>query len=283
MWQIRCSITPQDRRLQMSRDIKCSAGFCKTLDLQHSSAPGRSTAYARYYSVLGRGFLTNLATGCIPVEQTLTNNFGSYVQCSQAPMISKACKLTLTHAHSAQCSCRIQHANFTLSFVVVNTNAGSYIVLHGEVNIGLIRVTAGYLLQLVETEMSKPHRIKDSTQQGLVNVMWSFATLRYYPTKYFSAVEPHLEMVLPRFNDQELSNCLWAFGRLAHHPGQLVGAFCEALDHQVSFCNKCNVMSQRLSVRQSTTLSWLNWLVRLVRPTTPVSVTCMSYQGCLVI
>ena len=96
------------------------------------------------------------------------------------------------------------------------------------------------MLQVVETEMSQPHRIKESTHQGLVNVMWSFATLRYYPTKYFSAVVPHLEMLLPEFNDQELSNCLWAFARLAHHPGKLVGVFCESLDHQVCFCIECN-------------------------------------------
>lgn len=95
----------------------------------------------------------------------------------------------------------------------------------------------GDLLQLVEEEMSKPHRIEGSTQQGLVNVMWAFATLRYYPTIYFCAVVPHLEMLLPRFNDQELSNCLWAFGRLAHHPGKLMGVFCECLDRQVQFCS----------------------------------------------
>lgn len=127
--------------------------------------------------------------------------------------------------------------------------------------------------------MSKPHRIKDSTQQGLVNVMWSFATLRYYPTKYFSAVVPHLEMLLPGFNDQELSNCLWAFGRLAHHPGKLVGVFCESLDHQVSFCNSCSVMSQRLAARKSSKLGWLN---RLVKPTASESETCRTRQGCSV-
>ena len=83
--------------------------------------------------------------------------------------------------------------------------------------------------------MSKPQRLKDSTQQGLVNIMWSFATLRYYPAKYFHAVLPHLARLLPGLRDQELANCLWAFGRLAHHPGRLMPALCEAVDHQVPF------------------------------------------------
>lgn len=88
-------------------------------------------------------------------------------------------------------------------------------------------------------EMSKPQRLKDSTQQGLVNVMWAFATLRYYPAMYFDAVVPHLRMLLPKFNDQELANCLWSFGRLAHHPGKLIGAFCEALDKEVTLAMTC--------------------------------------------
>ena len=172
------------------------------------------------------------------------HSFSNYLQCGTS---SNGCQVTQIHMHAhAQCACRIQHPIVTLLHNLrLQTPMQARIFF--EAGIRLIRDTAGYLLQLVETEMSKPHRIRDSTQQGLVNVMWSFATLRYYPTKYFSAVVPHLEVLLPGFNDQELSNCLWAFGRLAHHPGKLVGVFCESLDRQVSFCNTCNAMSQRLA------------------------------------
>lgn len=96
-----------------------------------------------------------------------------------------------------------------------------------------LSIYSAEVLQLVETEMSKPHRLKASTQQGLVNVMWAFATLRFYPAKYFSAVSPYLAKSLPAFRDQELASCLWSFGRMAHHPGKLMTTLCEAVDCQV--------------------------------------------------
>ena len=92
-------------------------------------------------------------------------------------------------------------------------------------------------IQAVEDEMSKPGRLEASTQQGIVNIMWSFARLAFYPPKFMEAVCNSLEHRLPDFNDQELSNCLWAFGRLAHHPGKLIKTLCECLDKEVrSFC-----------------------------------------------
>lgn len=111
------------------------------------------------------------------------------------------------------------------------------LLLLAQLGIGSSKNVVGHLLQLVETEMSKPHRLKASTQQGLVNVMWAFATLRFYPAKYFSAVSPYLAKSLPAFRDQELASCLWSFGRMAHHPGKLMTTLCEAVDCQVSICD----------------------------------------------
>lgn len=85
--------------------------------------------------------------------------------------------------------------------------------------------------------MSKPERLRDSTTQGIANVMWSFATLRFYPARFMTAACVALEHRLQHCNDQELSNCLWAVARLAHHPGpNLMIRFCEALDTLVLLC-----------------------------------------------
>ncbi|KAA6419711.1 MAG: hypothetical protein FRX49_10435 [Trebouxia sp. A1-2] len=87
------------------------------------------------------------------------------------------------------------------------------------------------VLEAIEQEMSKPERLRDSTTQGIANVMWSFATLRFYPARFMTAACVALEHRLQHCNDQELSNCLWAVARLAHHPGpNLMIRFCEALD-----------------------------------------------------
>ncbi|KAL0053862.1 hypothetical protein WJX82_000155 [Trebouxia sp. C0006] len=87
------------------------------------------------------------------------------------------------------------------------------------------------VLEAVEQEMSKPERLRDSTTQGIANIMWSFATLRFYPPRFMTAACVALEHRLQECNDQELSNCLWAVARLAHHPGPgLMIRFCQALD-----------------------------------------------------
>ena len=91
--------------------------------------------------------------------------------------------------------------------------------------------------QAVEQEMSKPERLRDSTTQGIANIMWSFATLRFYPPRFMTAACVALEHRLQECNDQELSNCLWAVARLAHHPGpNLMTRFCQALDALVLLC-----------------------------------------------
>ncbi len=88
--------------------------------------------------------------------------------------------------------------------------------------------------------MSKPERLRDSTTQGIANIMWSFATLRFYPAKFMTAACVALEHRLQDCNDQELSNCLWAVARLAHHPGpSLMTRFCQALDALVPFVFCC--------------------------------------------
>lgn len=90
-------------------------------------------------------------------------------------------------------------------------------------------------LQAVESEMSKPERLRESTKQGIANIMWAFATLSFYPAHFMAAVCVALEDRLPMCTDQELSNCLWACARLAHHPGQkLMDIFCHSLDALVS-------------------------------------------------
>ena len=90
---------------------------------------------------------------------------------------------------------------------------------------------ASIVWQAVEQEMSKPERLRDSTTQGIANIMWSFATLRFYPPRFMTAACVALEHRLQECNDQELSNCLWAVARLAHHPGpRLMIRFCQALD-----------------------------------------------------
>ncbi|KAL0022739.1 hypothetical protein WJX77_009701 [Trebouxia sp. C0004] len=91
------------------------------------------------------------------------------------------------------------------------------------------------VLEAVEQEMSKPERLRDSTTQGIANIMWSFATLRFYPAKFMMAACVALEQRLQDCNDQELSNCLWAVARLAHHPGpSLMTRFCQALDARLA-------------------------------------------------
>lgn len=87
--------------------------------------------------------------------------------------------------------------------------------------------------------MSKPERIRDATKQGIVNIMWSFATLRFYPPKFMEAACTGLEQHMHTLNDQELSNCLWSFGRLAHHPGKLMNSFFKCLDREVGVCPVC--------------------------------------------
>ncbi len=96
---------------------------------------------------------------------------------------------------------------------------------------------ASIVSQAVEQEMSKPERLRDSTTQGIANIMWSFATLRFYPARFMTAACVALEHRLQECNDQELSNCLWAVARLAHHPGpSLMIRFCQALDALVLLC-----------------------------------------------
>lgn len=85
--------------------------------------------------------------------------------------------------------------------------------------------------QAIQQEMGKPERLRDSTTQGIANILWSFATLRFYPARFMTVACVALEHRLQECNDQELSNCLWAIARLAHYPGpNLMTRFCQALD-----------------------------------------------------
>ena len=97
--------------------------------------------------------------------------------------------------------------------------------------------------QAIQQEMGKPERLRDSTTQGIANIMWSFATLRFYPPRFMTAACVALEHRLQECNDQELSNCLWAIARLAHYPGpNLMTCFCQALDALVLLLSSADLL-----------------------------------------
>lgn len=74
--------------------------------------------------------------------------------------------------------------------------------------------------------------------QMMVNSLWSFTSLRWYPVRSLQRLLDALHKCVSRMKSVELCNTLWVCARLGHHPGnamltaidrriqQLVGAFC---------------------------------------------------------
>ena len=47
-------------------------------------------------------------------------------------------------------------------------------------------------VQVFEEDIARPQRVRDFTSQALSNMVWSFATLRWYPEKVLEAVSAEL-------------------------------------------------------------------------------------------
>ncbi|KAK9846558.1 hypothetical protein WJX81_006537 [Elliptochloris bilobata] len=78
------------------------------------------------------------------------------------------------------------------------------------------------VMEAFEREVSRPDRLRRFTSQALSNILWSFATLRYYPTRAIDALCEAVWAVAHALNAQEISNVVWALARLAHHPGRVL-------------------------------------------------------------
>ena len=90
----------------MPRDIKCSAGFCETLDLQHASAPGVSAAQACYCFRMGEG--CRPSNRLHPSGADAFTLFPTIYSVVQAPMVVKSRKYTCTHMLNAHAGFSIQ-------------------------------------------------------------------------------------------------------------------------------------------------------------------------------
>lgn len=117
--------------------------------------------------------------------------------------------------------------------------------------------------------MCKPERFDKFKRQATVNILWSFASLRFYPLKFLTAASQLLGRCMHTFSDQELSNCIWAFGRLGHHPGPLLQPMLDCVEAQVS-----SSLTLALPTRQPGLQPWLSF---------PDGSRCRPLLSCLVL
>lgn len=56
--------------------------------------------------------------------------------------------------------------------------------------------------QVFEEDIRRPQRVRDFTSQALSNMVWSFATLRWYPEKVLEAISAELLRRMPYLSVQ---------------------------------------------------------------------------------
>lgn len=61
---------------------------------------------------------------------------------------------------------------------------------------------SGLLVQVLEEDIVRPQRLQHFTSQALANILWSFATLRWYPIRVLESISSELNSRLATLNVQ---------------------------------------------------------------------------------
>ena len=72
--------------------------------------------------------------------------------------------------------------------------------------------------------------MKNPQIQTMVNSLWSFTSMRWYPERCLQPLLEGLTESVSKMKSVELCNTLWVCARLGHHPGE---AMLELLDARI--------------------------------------------------
>ena len=72
----------------------------------------------------------------------------------------------------------------------------------------------GAALAAFDEDAARQERLTECADQAIANILWSFSSANYLPTRSLSALADEVARRMPTFGEQEVANCLWSLARL---------------------------------------------------------------------